>query len=313
MLPPFAEHLDADRIHVQAPAAVIFLCGGETSPLGDAVPRSIRDAFLKINDNPATRNRVLIQAEDINVFYLSRAAYTDFLKFETDLAQITELVILICESPGSLVELGAFSMLPEIAERLFVVMRNKHYAELSFVRLGPILSLQNRYGESTIYVLDDDDINIVNDSVVNIDKGALRDRLSGPISAKISQMRNPTTFDAGKSGHLIKLIVGLIQEYGALTVAEIEVILIYANVLRSQAEISAYLLCAEAVGWVKQEKKGLNTYFFALPGDDAAILVMKDGAPVKKKVLRRQMIRDHWKDVDPDRFRGIAKFLGGAA
>jgi hypothetical protein len=187
LLPPLAEHLDVERLHVQAPAAVIFLCGGKTSSVSEAIPLSIRDAFLKINDNISLKGRQTILAEDVNIFYLSRSVYSDFLKFEVDLAQITELVVLFCESAGSLVEFGAFSMLPEISERLFVVMRSKHYNEDSFITLGPVLSLQNEYGDEVVYVFDDDDINIIGDSPAKINKEILNVRLSKPILARINQ------------------------------------------------------------------------------------------------------------------------------
>jgi hypothetical protein len=312
LLPPFAEHLDADSIHVQAPVAVIFICGGKTSDVKQAKPDSIRDAFMKVTDNPALRGREFILAEEVNPFYMARPAYNNYLEFEVDLAQITELIVLFSESAGSFVELGAFSMISEISERLLVVIRDKHYREDSFIRLGPLLALQNQHGDAVVCVIDDEDVNIIGDSVDFIKKDTLRDRLINPISDRIRQVRQPTTFDESRSGHMIKLIVGLIQEYGALTIPEIEELLIHANVLRSQKQIDAYLLCAESVDWVKKDKKGVNTYFFARPVKDAARLVLKDSAPVRDKIRRRQSLREYWKAVDPDRYRGIVKWMGGA-
>lgn len=311
MLPPFAEHLDADSIHVQAPVAVIFICGGKTSDVKQAKPESIRDAFMKIADNPALRGRKFILAEEVNPFYMARPAYNNYLEFEVDLAQITELIVLFSESSGSFVELGAFSLISEIAERLLVIIRDKHYEEDSFIRLGPLLALQHEHGDAVVCVIDDDDVNIVGNSPEFIKKDVLRDRLIKPISDRIGQLRQPTTFDESRSGHMIKLIVGLIQEYGALTIPEIEELLIHANVLRSQNQIDAYLLCAESVGWVKKDKKGVNTYFFALPVRDAARLVLRNSAPVRDKLRRRQALREHWKTADPDRYRGIVKWMGG--
>lgn len=313
MLPPFAEHLDADKIHVQAPVNVIFICGGKTSAVNEPVPISIRDAFLKIRDNPALKNRRFVQAEDINPFYLSRAAYSDFLKFEVDLAQITELIVLFCESSGSFVELGAFSMLPEIAERLLVVLRDSHYSRDSFVRLGPVLSLQNTYGDTVVCVIEDEHVNMINDRVSEINLDNLRDSLTSPITNRIDQIREPTTFDSSRSGHIIKLIVGLIQEYGALTSLEIEEVLISANVLLNQQQIQSYLLCAEALEWIKQDKKGIRTFYFSLPIKDAATLSLLDTAPVRQKVRRRQGIRDYWRENDPTRYRGIVQWMGGAS
>ena len=204
-------------------------------------------------------------------------------------------------------------MLPEIAERLLVILRDKHYKQDSFIKYGPILSLQNKYGDTVICVIDDDDINIVNDRVDAINLATLRDRLATPISDRVNQIREPTTFDKRRSGHVIKLIVGLIQEYGALTVSEIKHLLNVINLPCDIKQIDSYLLCAEAVDWVKKDKKGVRTYYFALPMPiDAATLVLKDSAPTKNKTRRRKEIRDHWRATDPDRYRGIVRWMGGA-
>jgi hypothetical protein len=116
---PFSQDLDADKIHVQAPTSVIFLCGGPISSVVEPIPLSLRDAFLKILENPVLKGRDLIQAEDITPQISFFNKYENILDFETDLAQIVELIILFCESEGSLAELGAFAMINEIALRLF--------------------------------------------------------------------------------------------------------------------------------------------------------------------------------------------------
>ncbi|WP_421932929.1 retron St85 family effector protein [Phenylobacterium sp.] len=310
MLDWFAEHLDADSIRVQAPSAVVFLCGGEKSDIGVPIPLSLRDAFLKIANNPAMQDRHVVLAEDINVFYLSRADYRDLLAFETDLAQICELIILFSESEGSHAELGAFSMVDEISERLLVILRDRHYEDESFIKLGPLLSLQNKYGEGVVYVLDDQDIGMNGNSARDVRIDVVRDRLQAPIVRRLSQIRDPSTFNSEKSGHVIKLIVALIQEFGALTIAEIEILLISAGVLKSQAEISGYLLCAEVVEWVVPLTKGARRYFFARPTGDAAQLRLRAEAGDRDKNRRRILIRKYWEENDPDRYRGIVQVSG---
>jgi hypothetical protein len=313
LLPPLAEHLDVDEIHVQAPRAVIFICGGRTSDVSEQIPVSIRDAFLKIPDKPVLRDRKFILAEDVNIFYRSRQAYRDFLNFEMDLAQITELIVLFSESSGSFVELGAFSVIPEISERLLVVIRDTHYREDSFVNLGPILHLTNTYSESVICVIEDSDLNISGSRISSINKDRLYAALEGPISDRIreSHSRQFTTFNQSLSGHMIKFIVGLIQEYGALTISEIETILPQAQIMKSANEIDSYLLCAESVDWIKKDKKGTNTFFFARPGRDAASFRFKDTIPERDRLRRRQYVREYWRSTDPERFRGIVQWLGG--
>ncbi len=149
---PYAEDLNAAKIHVQAPTQIVMLCGGVCSNINSSEPRSLRDAFLKILVNPAIQTSQLIKPEDWNIAsilcprenpkigwrvdpymsgvpgmrsfrvltwteYIFDEFYGDLLEFETHLAQLTELILLFCESEGSLAELGAFSVVPEIADR----------------------------------------------------------------------------------------------------------------------------------------------------------------------------------------------------
>jgi hypothetical protein len=97
---PFSEDLDAEKIHVQVPTRVIFLCGGPVSSLSDAIPRSLRDAFYKILDNPVLRKRDILLAEEITGRLAVFDNYKNILELETDLAQIVELIVLFCESEG---------------------------------------------------------------------------------------------------------------------------------------------------------------------------------------------------------------------
>jgi hypothetical protein len=99
---PYATDLDAEKIHVQAPSNIVFLCGGQISSVSEVTPLSLRDAFLKIVENPILRDRDLILAEDITQNLSFFEKYSDILEFETDFAQIVELIILFCESEGSL-------------------------------------------------------------------------------------------------------------------------------------------------------------------------------------------------------------------
>ncbi|MHC6156241.1 retron St85 family effector protein [Bradyrhizobium elkanii] len=308
---PYLTDLDAEKIHVQAPSSIIFLCGGQRSDISEPTPLSLRDAFLKILDNPILRHRDLIQAEDITEDFLFFAKYEDILEFETDFAQIVELIILFCESEGSLAELGAFAMISEIASRLFVVVREKHWQVPSFIKLGPLRLIEKRYGRESIYVIEDTSVGIRGGSFEHVDKDALKSLLLAPLSIRLEKPREPSTFDPTRSGHVIKLIVGIVQEYGALSIDEISNVLQAFNVPRGTTEINRYLLCAKAAGWIKEVSKGLNDYFVAVATNlDAATLFVKDTAKVKNKARRRLLIRDHWKANDTLRHNAITQVMG---
>ena len=74
---------------------------------------------MRIHHIPPFSRYLTILAEDLNAFF-PEGEYKDILKFETDIAQICDLIILFSESYGSAAELGAFSMIEEIARRLLV-------------------------------------------------------------------------------------------------------------------------------------------------------------------------------------------------
>jgi hypothetical protein len=305
---PFSQDLDADKIHVQAPTEVIFLCGGPISDISGTVPQSLRDAFLKILENPVLKGRDLIQAEEITPQIKFFDKYENILDFETDLAQIVELIILFCESEGSLAELGAFAMINEIASRLFVVVREKHWNELSFIKLGPLRLIEKRYAREYIFVVDDASVGMRGNSAHTIDIGALKTLLVPSLTVRLAQRREPTTFDARRSGHVIKLVVGLVQEYGALKTDEILFLLKILNVSHvSEQHICRYLLCAEAVGWLKEVSKGSSDFFVAKATNiDAATIHIKSTAGEKNKRRRRHLIREHWKVHDAQRFNAIS-------
>jgi hypothetical protein len=309
---PFAEDLDAERIHVQSASDIIFLCGGQRSDVSQPTPLSLRDAFLKILDNPVLRRRDLIQAEDItdNISFFNK--YEDILEFETDIAQIVELIILFCESEGSLAELGAFAMIEEIASRLFVVVREKHWNIDSFIKLGPLRRIEKKYGRGSIFLIDDLEVGMRGDSAEHVKKDVLRALLSEPISLRLQRPREPSTFDANRPGHVIKLIVGLVQEYGALEVDEIVDLLRVLNVIKDLADVHRYLLCAQAVGWLKEISKGSSDYFVAVNTKlDAATIFSKEDAALKSKQRRRLSIREHWKAHDEQRYKAINQVARG--
>lgn len=277
--------------------------------VSDPVPVSIRDAFYKITDNPTFAQADLIRAEDTSAYYIRAAAYADLLQFETDLAQICDLILLFCESESSFSELGAFAMVDEIADKLLVIIQSQYYREETFITLGPIAALKNRH-DSAVYVIDDSDVGIVGNSFSLIDKNVLRDRLKSPIEMRLTQVREHTRFEANRSGHIIKLIVGLVQEFGALSRTEILRLLPVFDVSCNADRLSGYILCASAVGWIAEDRKGSIDYCFSLSNKDAATLTLEKGEIPSDKARRRLTYREHWASHDQDRYRGIVEYQG---
>lgn len=303
---PFVEDLNVEKLHVQAPTEIIFLCGGPYTDLSEPGTASMRDAFRKVSTHPAIGTREIVLAEDFTRLSVFAAYYEDILEFEIDLAQITELIILFCESAGSFTELGSFSSAPEIAGRLLVVIRDFHWKEDSFIKLGPLRFLLRCY-ERSVFVIEDEVVGIVDNSVTKIDLEKFKAVLDEPLRARLSETKEPSTFDPSRTGHVIKLIVGLIQEYGALEIKEILDILPVFGVKIDEKRLRAYLLCATTVDWIAEQKKGFRDFIVAKADKPAIHFIAKDDALTKNRLRRRLLIREHWEKNDPPRFRAISQ------
>ena len=313
---PFVEDLRVENLHVQAPTEIVFICGGQLSLDGQVGTQSMRDAFLRISEHPALGDRNIILAEHVTKLAIFAAYYDDLLEFETHLAQITELILLFCESAGSYAELGSFAATPEIAERLLVIIRDYYWAHESFIKLGPLMNLINNHSRSAVFVVEDRVIGIVDGSPSAIDLDQFKNALNEPLAQRLATTREPSTFDPGRPGHVIKLMVGLLQEYGALEFSELANLLPIFQVHLPEKRLRAFLLCATAVGWVTEKSKGSRDFLIACDGEqDAAVFVAPEGAQIKNRRRRRMIIRAHWLERDPPRMRAIqetvAESIGG--
>ncbi|TGR29099.1 MULTISPECIES: retron St85 family effector protein [unclassified Mesorhizobium] len=308
------DRIDANSIRVMAPSPIILLCGGPIE-VETPNPSSLREAFTRIYERPGLNAYATVTPEEFEIF-APHGQYTDWLSFESEFAQIVDLIVLFSESYGSVAELGAFSMVEEIALRLLVVIDDRSYNDKSFIKLGPILYLESKYGKSSICVVNRNDVKIERiTNVEGVDLDRLAENLISAIEARRQDYKEHTTFDASRPGHLIKLIVGLIQHYGALTAVEIEVLLYALELKVPTTKIPDYLLCAANAGWIVKDKRGLQEYYCAKPNIKQAVTykIRKDIAAEDKDRDRwRTRVIAYWKDKEPVRFSSIQSALKGA-
>lgn len=299
------DRIDTGTIHVRAPSPLIFLCGGQTD-IKNSKPISLREAFTRIYTNPGLRSYHTIMPEDFRIFP-PHGQYKDILSFETEFAEIVDLVVLFSESNGSFTELGAFSMIKEIADRLLVVIDDENYNADSFIRLGPLLFLQNSIGQSSVCVVNRNDLNIKSiKDVGDLNIGVFESRIVAAINARRSEVKEPTTFNPERPGHIIKLIVGLIQHYGALTIEEIEALVADFDVKLKHGKLADYLLCAINAEWILKDRRGFVDYYCAIPNKaDAIEYKLRKAKEVEPRERWRAQISEFWKANDDARFSVI--------
>lgn len=306
MLLEFLIQMDPKAIWVRAPTKFILLCGGRMSENHRDDPTSLRDVFFKIIDGAIPPDASLLRAEDVNAFYVKRANYDDFLRFESDIAQLCEIILLFCESAGSFCELGSFCSVEEIRRRTLVVIEEKYFDAESYIRLGPLQALLNE-DDSAVVTFTFPSLKGSPANWKSVDPDSLKKLIRPKIDKRLTSIPSQTTFDVRKEGHIIKAMVGFCQEFGALEKAEILLALQHIGIEVSDEQLTRFLLCAGQLGWVKEARKGDRWLVFSNKSldRDAAQFTLKEGILPAGRSKRRLAILESWNQKDEDRYNAI--------
>jgi hypothetical protein len=309
-IPELVDRIDLASLRVYPPTPLLFVCGGAADVRAEHL-QSLRHAFMRFAYEEQFERYKILVAEELNAFF-PRGRYRDILKFEADLAQICEVVILFSESYGSAAELGAFCMNDEISAKLLVFIDDKNYERESFIRLGPLKALEDTFGEAAVCVLSIENLRITDiRDVRTVDSNWLKQQVLDGIGALTTSFktrpessRERTSFQPTRSGHVIKLIAGLVQHYAALTLDEIRLHLSFFGVECTQDELHNFTLCAEFGEWLVRKKVGSLTYIVAIVEKRAITYDFKDKI-ITDRIRWQADILEHWAVNDKNRHSAI--------
>lgn len=123
---------------------VIFLCGGAST----SKHKSLRDRVrvLLENERKTIWNKPykIFYPEDLLIEVLNKTKEADLLSYEQFLANNSHMIVIICESAGSLVELGAFTNNDYTVDKVVAAVDKRRVKDKSFIMLGPIKYLKKR-------------------------------------------------------------------------------------------------------------------------------------------------------------------------
>lgn len=86
----------------------------------------------------------------ISEYLYSTDKAIDILTFEEVLAEISEYIIIITESPGTFCELGAFALHDSFVDKIIVINEDNPKFKSSFISLGPIKKIENQNEKNVI-------------------------------------------------------------------------------------------------------------------------------------------------------------------
>ena len=122
----------------------LFLCGAASTKEKISYRYIIRS---KLEDNS---NLSILYPEDMFMEMLNRKKY-DLLTLEKFLANNSDIILIVCESPGSFTELGAFVNNSDTLEKVVILLQTKYKNTKSFIRLGPVEHVRMKNKNSIIY------------------------------------------------------------------------------------------------------------------------------------------------------------------
>lgn len=124
---------------------VVFLCGGASNKNN----KSLRDKIRPLLENEKRKyywNKPykIFYPEDLLIEVLNKTKDADLLSYEQFLANNSHMIVIVCESAGSLVELGAFTNNEYTVDKVIASVDKKRTRDKSFIMLGPIKYLKKR-------------------------------------------------------------------------------------------------------------------------------------------------------------------------
>ena len=256
-------NLDIGQFTVHYAEQIIFICGGIYEHQ-HAYPQSLRERILLHLDathEDLSRNRVL--AEDFKDYFL-HGRYDDLMQFEVDIANISSLIVICMESPGSLVEFGLFCGHVETAKKLLVFMPEEHYEDVdSFITLGPISDIKKRSIDSVCaYPFPD----------ANRQHYEHISSVVGDIISRLGSCHKKEKFNQNDSGHLAFLIYDIASLYEPIKKNEIKVALSYLGISDlSDERISNLLYLLKKIRLIEQITYGSVDYYWASNSGDCRV------------------------------------------
>jgi hypothetical protein len=252
--------MDTTKLRLGPPRRFIFFCGGKVDAKSSK-PLSLRDyLYRELSGANSIDETDFVFAESATQLYRD-SKYRDLIAFEEDIAEISQMVLVVGESPGSLTELGAFAMNSAIAPRLKIIIQDKYYSEEeSFIRNGPIRHMEDLW---------EDSVSTYAWTISSADKKIIKSSAAPHLASiqqelveRLNKIAAKEKFDVKSKRHLMILIFWIVQRLRGAILKEIADSLVHFGIIETQENIRKYLYCMRVAGWIGEKKYGHPIYYY---------------------------------------------------
>ena len=238
---------------------IVLLCGGKVKikerPNDPDPPiLSLRHAITS-----AGTPYEIFRPEEIDDWH-SDGLFKDLMNFELELSGICSLIVIVLESEGSFVELGAFSQIKEIREKTIIIQTDEYVDAISFVNLG-ILRFLKIEKESKVksYPFDVKNPGNASPSLIN--------DIVMDIQEEIDEIKKEQSFKNEKIMHITVLIYELVKLFVALKESEIIDYLELLGVEIKKETFKRKIFLLKAFGLILSREYGGGLFYMALDED----------------------------------------------
>lgn len=256
--PILLSSIDVDTSRVEfSDTPIVLLCGGpvkikERPSDPDPPLASLRDAITR-----SFTPYEFFRPEEI-VSWQSDAVFKNLLSFEADLASICSLVVIVLESAGALVELGAFSQLSDFNRKIIVVRSNDFINDISFINLGILRHIEESHPSSIkSYPWKINDHPKVPPSISQ----EVVDDVISDIKDELGTLKQSEVLKTSRSPHVIVLMCEFIRLFTALKETEIFDYLISLGVEITRAELKRRLFLLQEFKLIETRTYGESTFY----------------------------------------------------
>lgn len=284
----FLERVNFSGTRFRAFKGFVFLCGGPNDTTTCATVLSARHLIYRELTSGRYSDLVdrLRLAEDIQDWFRD-GTYSDLVTFEQHLASLSAVILLVVESPGSIAELGAFSVAEPIGQRLITVVAEQYFESESFIRLGPISRLEHTTGRSPL-VYDWFERDPVTRKLY-----PAYEKLTSKVDDILSDVRQLVASTSGEQvfrqndpGHAMIMICELCDLFGALTETEIKEYITAYNELLTDTEIEQFLFLLKKCDVLREKPLGHGRYYYAPEWTTHITFAFSDGRRVDRDRVR---------------------------
>jgi hypothetical protein len=296
-----ASALSLHGLRRDASPPLVFVCGGRLASAEGDSGQTSRKLFLDYVrvQKPELSSSIRL-AEDVMDQETARL-FTDLLVMENTVAGLAAVIVVFVESPGAIAELGAFSVLDEVRDKLLLVVDDRHFQSESFIRQGPIQHVESVLKKTSLvfpWIVDAADFTVQElASDLEVVATEIKRRQRDTISENVVNPENDS--------HRTLLIADIVCLLGCSTEAEIKAFLKTGGVETSKKSIRTALHVLRRLKLVDQVNRGSNRYYVSNCDRIYLRYSYEHSTPFKKRDKGRWMmrIREFIKNENPERYR----------